>query len=326
MFLFKYGRLINFIWRLVMAMPYFNTLNPYMMSNPMAGLGGFPMTGMNPMMGMSPGSIFNCGYDGQFGGLDAYSPDTPLFGGYGFSPMGFGMPYGPYGYDMNQYIDQMGKYSKGMTRLGIETNGVAIDGQKDLMKQSLKAQLQGAGLTNAYNFQYNAPIAKLNKDIGGTYTAAVGNNQEAIVPAIDRAADEIYRQAKQLGDPVTKEQARAMAIDRYQSTTGQSLPEAVAQNGRTDFGFGFWDTYTLGLFGNKKSPSETVAELTGVPESPEQKTWKTVGHVAGGTALLGTGYAAYLAATSNHTPGFFSRLSKPRNWRWYKMLVSKVPR
>lgn len=297
-----------------------NALNPYMMANPMASLGGFPMMGMNPGM-MMPGSIFSSGYDGQFGGLDAYSPDAPMMGGYGFGGMGFGMPYG---YDMNQYIDQMGKYQKGMTRLGIETNGVQIDGLRDLTKQGLKAQLANAGMNIAYNRQYNAPIAALNKDIGGVYTAAVGNNQEAIVPAIDRAADKIYKQAKQLGDPISRDEARAMAIQEYQSANGQSLSEAVAQNGRTDFGFGFWDTYTLGLFGNKKSPSETVAELTGVPESPEQKTWKTVGKVAGGAALAATGYGIYYAATNKGTPGFFSRLFKPDNWRWVKLLKGKA--
>lgn len=298
-----------------------NALNPYMMNNPMAGLGGFPMMGMNPgmMMGMNPGSIFSCGYDGQYGGLDSYSPDAPMLGGYGFGGMGLGMPYGM-GYNTDQYLSDYTKYMKGMTRAGIETNGVNIQGQQELTRQGLKAQLANAGLSNAYNFQYNAPVAALNKNIGSVYTATAGNNQEAIVPSVDRAADEIYRQAKQLGDPITKEQARAVAIDRYQAATGQSLSEAVAANGRTDFGFGFWDTYTLGLFGNKKSPSETIAELTGVPESPEQKTWKTLGEVAGGATLAATGYGIYRAATHNSTPGFFSRLFTPGNWRWVQML------
>lgn len=306
-----------------------NALNPYLMANPMAGLGGFPMMGMSPgMIGMSPGSIFSCGYDGQFGGLDAYSPDTPLFGGCGFGPMGFGMPYGPYGLYSDAALNQYSRAAEGMTRTGIKLNGIQIDGQKDLMRQALKAQLQGAGLTNAYNFQYNAPIAALNRNIGSMYSAAAGNNQDAIVPTVDRAADEIYRQAQTLGDPITKEQARAMAIDRYQTSTGQSYAQAIAENGRTSVGYGFWQTFLPGkLFHqNTKSAAENIAELTGVPVSAEDKAWETTGNVTGAAATVGLGYGVYWAATSNHTPGFFSRLSKPRNWRWYKMLVSKVPR
>lgn len=297
-----------------------NALNPYL-TNPMQGLGGFPMMGMNPMMSMGLGSVFNYGYDSQFGGLDAYSPDTPMFAGNGFG-MGFGMPYGAYGYNMDKYLNDMTNYSAGMTKAGIKVNGIQIDGQKDLYKQSLKAQLANAGLGLAYSHQYNAPAAALNKDLGGIYTATTQNNQEAIMPAVDRAADEVMKRAKALGDPITKDEARAIVMQNFSGVAGgQSLQEAIAENGQTASGHGFMQGFFGGALAlNKKSASETIAELSGVPVSPEDKLWEKAGKYAGYGATGLTLYGGYLVATHKGTPGFFSRLCNPKNWRWLNRL------
>lgn len=300
-----------------------NALSPYMMANPMASLGSFSMGGMMPGMMpgmMMPGSIFSCGYDGQFGGLDAYSPDAPMMGGYGFGGMGFGMPYGM-GYNTDQYLSDYTKYMKGMTKAGIETNGIQIDGQRDLMKQSYKAQLANVGMSNAYNLQYNAPVAALNQQLGNMYTAATGNNQQAIGPTLDAATDKIMEQARQLGNPISRSDAKALAIQQFPTISGgKSYQELVAESGSTDFGWGVKDAITLGLLGNKKSPSESIAEFTGVPESPEQKIWKGAGQVVGYTGLAAGAYGIYRAATHEGTPGFFARLFNPDNWRWVQRL------
>lgn len=294
-----------------MQASYLNALNPYMMNNPMASLGAFPMAGINPMMSM--GSLFGgstYGYDGM-GGLSAYSPDAPIMGG-GFYPGGVPGMF-PGGYNSDQYLSDYTHYMKGMTKAGIETNGIQIAGQRDLMAQTLKSNLSTAGLTNAYNYQYNAPGSAFNKSLGDLYTAAASNNQAAILPALDRAADELVRQVRQGGGTMTKEQARGLVMQNFPgASNGLSLQETITNNGRTDFGFGFWDGLLFGaLPGNKTSPAENIAELTGNPVSPSQKAWETGGKVAGWGATAGIIYGLYrFVARGFKSGGFLNRIKK----------------
>ncbi len=228
-----------------------------------------------------------------------YNPVTSPFGNYmnsvsslldagyendifaGCGPMGmngslFGMNYGNYG-----SFDSLGGYNN-YGYNSVPFTGAAVPGGNmyDFYSQQRSDQAKFVAPDNGVKFK----IMDLQREIGA-------NNYDKTSVAYKQLVASVQAKYPNL----SAEEAKNMARTEYMQNTGTDIAADMEANGNSAFGQGFVRGIPiLGLFADKKTTAENIAEVTGQPVDRGAQGAKTVGGVVGGVA----GGAAIAAATT----------------------------
>ncbi len=219
------------------------------------------------------------GYN-PFASYSAYADLNSMYGGdimaggfYGGTPF---IPFGG-GYNMEQYYDQM-------------RNNLAFtsDYQLDMVDYQRNYDMH----LNAKNERIYNAVALLNEKV-------VGSEQEQIIAAHNKLKEAV----RAMYPEASEEDITARANTYYARLTGKPLTADIREYGSNSFWQGFKQGAGLGIFADRKTAEENIAQITGTEVSRSQKAQKAIGKAIGASAagalVAGGGIAgaALLGAT-----------------------------
>lgn len=173
---------------------------------------------------------------------------------------------------------------------------------------------------NRMNVEINGPKYTVTEAADVLRDKVLQNEQDQIQEALlayKQALKDMYYPAKDVDD----RELTALAKSQYRQRFGTRLEDDIRNNASTSFWNGFIRTGTFGLFGDKISAEENIAQITGQPASSKAKTWKKTGNALGGLAagaatgalvgsiipVLGTGIGAVVGGVIGLVSGLFKR-------------------
>ena len=194
-----------------------------------------------------------------------YGYDIMAGQGFGNLPMcapGMGIPFAG-GYNSQQYYDYM--------RDNLHfTSNYQLDYVDHRRNYDMHLNGKGERITNA--------VALLNEKV-------VGSEQEQIMAAYNNLKEAV----RSMYPDASEEDISARAKTYYTQLTGKSLTGDVREYGSNSLWQGFKQGLGLGIFADRKTAEENIAEITGSKVSRSQKAQKAIGKGIGSAT---TGAAA----------------------------------
>ncbi len=231
------------------------------------------MVGMDPdTMGLDSG-LLNFGGNYGCGGLDSLS-----FGGM----MGGMMPYGGmYGGDPKKYMDYQKQYFMGNMQLQTELEDYQLNRQVERTHKSEGNQFN----LEAANNVVDEKLEILNGQIQHNNQDYVKSDHKSAVHALKEKLIE----TKQVPADISDEQVSAYLNTLYEQKYHKSLGDSLIEKGDSQFVYGIKQGLDpLGLFTNKTSARQNMADILNYKLSPQEKSDKTAGQAVG---YLGLGVA-----------------------------------
>ena len=156
------------------------------------------------------------------------------------------------------------------------------------MYEQIQENMMDFNLHQQERYRYNsaevtAPMNKLTIAAQSLQAKVVGNEQDQIQGAL-AAFVQSYKQAYDPEGKMDDETALANAVAEYQKITGESLIASIKNNGNSSFMSGFIKAATFGLFGNRTTADENIAQIEKQPVSENSRKWNVAGKVTGRAA------------------------------------------
>lgn len=143
-----------------------------------------------------------------------------------------------------------------------------------------------------YNQRYREADLQMNSATEGIKEAAkilrkkvYQDEQDQIIPALNSYIATVKTAYPNAAD----EEVKTRALSLYSQMFGVDLTDEIRSNGKDSFTQSFINTMSFGLFGNKKTAEDTIAEIDDQPIGKKEKTKKIAGRIAGGTLIGGVG-------------------------------------
>ena len=176
---------------------------------------------------------------------------------------------------------------------------------REMQEDQMNYNMRQAELYRLNSAQANSHYNNLSFAAHNLAIKVIEDEQAQIMPALM----EFVRVYKQACDPEGKMDQRtllASACAEYQKITGTDLLESIKANSKGPFWNSFIRTATCGLFGQRQSSDETLAEITGQTVSESSRKYKKAGSTLGGAvggAAVGWAVGATTALATGATFG-----------------------
>ena len=165
---------------------------------------------------------------------------------------------------------------------------------RELQEEQMNYNMRQAEQYRLNQAQVSAQYNNMNFAAQALQTKILEDEQAQIYPAL-MAFVEAYKTACDPDGTMDEKTLLASACAEYQKITGNNLLADIKANSSGSFMNGFIRSATFGLFGQKQSADETIAQITGQEVSESSQNWKRVGKVSGKTAscaAIGAGIGA----------------------------------
>lgn len=144
-------------------------------------------------------------------------------------------------------------------------------------------------MENQRNFEItaNGPQERIRNAVATLNDKIVGNEQEQIMGAYVNLKEAI----RAMYPNASEADIAARANTFYTQCQNVSITNDIRAHGTNSFWQGFKQVIGLGIFAEKKTAEENIAEITGQPVARTSKTAKIAGHATAG-AVVGAGIGA----------------------------------
>lgn len=223
-----------------------------------------------------------------------------------------------------QALDQQGSIFSGDYMSNGSTVPVTLDAtsayrqMREIQQEQMDYNMRQAEQYRLNQAQVNAQYNNMNFAAQALQAKIVEDEQAQIFPALmDFVA--AYKTACDPNGTMDQKTLLASACAEYQKITGTNLLAEIKANSSGSFMNGFIRSATFGLFGQRQSADETIAQITGQEVSESSRNWKRAGKVTGKTATcagigaaigsivpgVGTGVCAGIGAAIGFVWGLF---------------------
>ena len=199
-----------------------------------------------------------------------------------------------------QALDQQASIFGGDYMSNGSTTPVTLDAtsayrqMREIQQEQMDYNMRQAEQYRLNQAQVNAQYNNMNFAAQALQAKILEDEQAQIYPALmDFVA--AYKTACDPDGTMDQKTLLASACAEYQKITGNNLLADIKANSSGAFMNGFIRSATFGLFGQRQSADETIAQITGQEVSESSKNWKKTGKVAGKTATcagIGAGIGA----------------------------------
>ena len=141
---------------------------------------------------------------------------------------------------------------------------------------------------NRMDAEINGPLYGISEAADVLRDKVLQNEQDQIQEALfayKQAIKDAYYQGQDIDDRTLT----ALAKDQYRKRFGTRLEDDIRNNANSNFGNGFVRTATFGIFGDKISAEENIAQINNQPVSSKSKTMKVLGKCTGALTTTAAG-------------------------------------
>lgn len=129
-----------------------------------------------------------------------------------------------------------------------------------------------------YEFTANAPNERISSAVAILNEKIVSSEQEQIIGAYNNLKEAI----RSMYPNASEADIKARANTCYTQLCGTSIVDDIRKNGSSSFTQGMKQVLGLGIFADRKTAEENIAEITGQPVSRSQNAQKIAGGAIGG--------------------------------------------
>lgn len=154
---------------------------------------------------------------------------------------------------------------------------------REIQQEQMDYNMRQAEQYRLNQAQVNAQYNNMNFAAQALQAKIVEDEQAQIFPALmDFVA--AYKTACDPDGTMDQKTLLASACAEYQKITGTNLIAEIKNNSKGSFMTGFVRSATFGLFGQKQTADETIAQITGQEVSQSSKDYKSAGTILGKVA------------------------------------------
>ena len=155
----------------------------------------------------------------------------------------------------------------------------AEESQDRMMRNSLSQQQK----YNQYSSEINGPMYKINEAAEFLHDRILQDEQDLVSEAL-QAYINAYKEAYYQDREVDSQTLMSEVKTYYRNKFGVRLEDDLRNNSKSEFGSGFMNKASFGLFGDKVTAEENISKINNQPVSEKSRQWKTTGEVIGATA------------------------------------------